>query len=79
MKIRRTVIEEKESKVFLYENRKEFFFLVALPDYHWSDIVTYEDSHGDILERMKQHFPMKLQPDTIESVASQIYQWTREM
>ncbi|MET3698218.1 YueH-like protein [Bacillus oleivorans] len=79
MKIRKTMIEEKEYKIFLYENKKEYFFLAAVPELAWSGIVQYEDSLEDLKQNLLETLHSNFSQENVELLARRIYQWTREM
>ncbi|HWO74927.1 MAG TPA: YueH family protein [Bacillus sp. (in: firmicutes)] len=79
MKIRKTMLDEKEYKIFLYENKKEYFFLAAVPDLAWSGIVRYEDSIEDVKQSVLETMKADLSEENTELLAVRIYQWTREM
>lgn len=73
------MIEEKEYKIFLYENKKEYFFLAAVPELAWSGIVQYEDSLEDLKQNLLETLHSNFSQENVELLARRIYQWTREM
>ena len=79
MKIRKTMLEGKEYKVFLYENKKEYFFLAAVPEIAWSGIIQYEDSLDAVKQNLIKTLDAELSQENLELLAVRIYQWTREM
>ncbi|KKB39150.1 YueH family protein [Bacillus thermotolerans] len=80
MKIRKTFIQSEEVKVFIYENKKEESFVVAVPFAEWSAFFTYEEAGEELLERLHLSLSRtKLDEETAKALAHRIYQWTREM
>lgn len=78
MKIRKSFAGGEERKVFIYENKKEEYFMVAIPDIGWSIGFTYEtDKLQEKLEDSLETSGMTVE-ETSE-IASRIYHWTREM
>lgn len=78
MKIRKSFAGGEERKVFIYENKKEESFMVAIPDIGWSIGFTYET------DKLQEKLADSLETSgmTVEEtseIASRIYHWTREM
>ncbi|MGD7022582.1 hypothetical protein FZC79_02750 [Rossellomorea vietnamensis] len=78
MKIRKSLAGGRERKVFIYENKKEEYFMVAIPDIGWSIDFTYET------DKLQEKLADSLETSgmTVEEtseIASGIYHWTREM
>ncbi|MGM0844358.1 MAG: YueH family protein [Bacillota bacterium] len=78
MKIRKSLTGGKERKVFIYENKKDEYFMVAVPDIGWSIDFTYET---DLLQKKLEGSLASFGMNTGEAseMASLIYNWTREM
>jgi hypothetical protein len=77
MKIRKSITEGKERAVYIYENKKEEYFMIAIPDINWSIMFTYE-------QEMKENLQMTLEKRGIDEeesliIANRIFQWTTEM
>jgi YueH-like protein len=77
MKIRKSITEGKERAVYIYENKKEEYFMIAIPDINWSIMFTYE-------QEMKENVQMTLEKRGIDEeesliIANRIFQWTTEM
>jgi hypothetical protein len=79
MKIRKTEINGNEVNIFIYENKKEDYFVVSIPDVEWSIFFTYEEEKEPLLSKMNHSLSTSLPANEAEVVAKQIYQWTREM
>ncbi|WP_240628641.1 YueH family protein [Bacillus salacetis] len=78
MKIRKSLAGGKERKVFIYENKKEEYFMVAVPDVGWSADFTYETENlKEILE--KSLYPAAGTMEEAGELAQRIFNWTREM
>ncbi|WP_226677620.1 YueH family protein [Rossellomorea aquimaris] len=77
MKIRKNFLEGLEQKVFIYENKKEEFFVIAVPDIQWSYSFTYEEEH--MQTKLMQSLKERIAPETAEILSSRILQWTTEM
>jgi YueH-like protein len=78
MKIRKTIVNQKETNVFVYENRKEEYTVVAIPDLEWSCLISYSETREEIVERLKESLAKGLH-ENVEELAERIYAWTREM
>jgi hypothetical protein len=79
MKIRKTEINGNEANIFIYENKKEDYFVVSIPEIEWSIFFTYEEEKELLLRKMNNSLSKSLSEKEAEEVAKRIYQWTREM
>ncbi|WP_338753775.1 YueH family protein [Bacillus sp. FJAT-52991] len=80
MKIRKTLLHDKEIKVYVYENKKEETFVVAVPTQEWSFSFTYENSgEGFVNQLSSSLMNTGLEEQPAEELARRIYQWTCEM
>ncbi|AVQ34538.1 hypothetical protein C7J88_10315 [Staphylococcus muscae] len=78
MKIRESHSEGYSAKVFIYENKKEDYFVVAVPDLHWS-IMIDDTLFGEALtEHLMMHLFNVLDEDEAEVLALRITQWVQE-
>ncbi|MGM0753533.1 MAG: YueH family protein [Bacillota bacterium] len=77
MKIRKNFLEGLEQKVYIYENKKEEFILIAVPDIQWSYSFTYEEE--DIQTKLFHSLQERVSEETASTLSSRIVQWTREM
>ncbi|MCC5804598.1 YueH family protein [Rossellomorea vietnamensis] len=77
MKIRKNFLEGLEQKVYIYENKKEEFFLIAVPSIEWSYSFLYgdEEFQSKLLHSLMERIPK----ETAETLSSRIVQWTTEM
>lgn len=82
MKIRKANIQfegERIEKVYLYENKKEEYTLVSVPDIEWSTVVTYEEDNQTLSERLHDSLNKYTHDEISRSLTSKIVQWVREM
>ncbi|KAB7707864.1 hypothetical protein F9802_03895 [Bacillus aerolatus] len=80
MKIRKTYLQDEEVKVFIYENKKEETFVIAVPFVEWSISFTYDEAGETLIERLISSLShSRLNSETAAEMAQRIYQWTREM
>ncbi|WP_019155824.1 YueH family protein [Robertmurraya massiliosenegalensis] len=77
MKIRKDFSNGQEQKVFIYENKKEEYILVAIPDINWSASFAYDE---DLIEDKLDKTLLKVvDKESASRISKKIYQWTREM
>ena len=79
MKIRKAILLEKETNVYLYENKKEEYTLVSIPNIEWSTLIPYEEETGLLKERLQQSLVKHVTPNEATSIALKVHQWVREM
>ncbi|MGE8206671.1 YueH family protein [Heyndrickxia sp. NPDC080065] len=79
MKIRKTMLNEFELNIFIYENKKDEFFVVAIPTIEWSTTYTYDDYGDELLEKLVASLKLIIDEQEAQNLAHRIYQWTREM
>ncbi|KIL73367.1 YueH family protein [Bacillus badius] len=80
MKIRKSYANGEETKVFIYENKKEETFVVAVPSIEWSNSFTYEETGEQLLKRLTVSLNgTALDEQAAAEMAQRIYQWTCEM
>ncbi|MGG6432286.1 YueH family protein [Anoxybacillus sp. D401a] len=80
MKIRKATIDEQSSQqnVYIYENKKEQYIVIAIPYLEWSAQVTYADL-ANIELRLQQSLANVLEKEYISPLAMKLAQWMREM
>ncbi|MFC4323485.1 YueH family protein [Litchfieldia salsa] len=79
MKIRKAMINETTESVFIYENKKEEYTLVAIPSIQWSTIIQYEEETAVIRDRVHRSLVKVLDEDTASLTTNKITHWVREM
>ncbi|MFI8686532.1 YueH family protein [Rossellomorea sp. NPDC077527] len=77
MKIRKNFLEGLEQKVYIYENKKEEFFVIAVPDIEWSYSFRYEED--SIQSKLVHSLKERVYEEAAVSLSSRIIQWTTEM
>lgn len=80
MKIRKTSILNKQEDLFIYENKKEEYFVVAVPVVEWSTYFTYDDGKDELVTRWSESLKDKVggEQQAME-LSLKIFGWTREM
>ena len=79
MKIRKSISEGYECKVFIYHNKKEEYTVISIPDLNWS-IQFEDDLYGESLEEHLVHSLFNLVDESLaRELALRINQWTIEM
>ncbi|MBM7647337.1 transcription antitermination factor NusA-like protein [Bacillus ectoiniformans] len=80
MKIRKTVLQDQEIKVYIYENKKEESFMVAVPAQEWSAAFSYEEMDAELVNKLNGSFLNRgLDEESASQIAWRINQWVREM
>ncbi|MBO8177824.1 MAG: YueH family protein [Bacillus sp. (in: Bacteria)] len=79
MKIRKIFMDNKEEKVFIYENKKEEYFMVAFPSAEWSIQFTYDEFGESLINKLIKSLTNRLNEEQAEALALRIDQWTKEM
>jgi YueH-like protein len=77
LKIRKNFLEGLEQKVYIYENKKDEFILIAVPDIRWSYSFTYDEDN--IQTKLLESLQERVSKGAAETLSSRIVQWTREM
>ncbi|MGV3043407.1 YueH family protein [Staphylococcus rostri] len=78
MKIRESHSENYSAKVFIYENKKEDYFVVAVPDLNWSILIDDEWFGEALTEHLMMHLFSVLDEEESEILALRITQWVQE-
>jgi hypothetical protein len=79
MKIRKALLLEKETNIYLYENKKEEYTLVAIPNIEWSTRIPYEEETSLLKERLRQSLEKQADQSDVLNLTLKILQWVREM
>jgi len=77
LKIRKIFLEGMEQKVYIYENKKDEFILIAVPDIQWSYSFTYDEDN--IQTKLLESLQGRVSKETAGTLSSRIVQWTSEM
>ncbi|UXR70136.1 MULTISPECIES: YueH family protein [unclassified Staphylococcus] len=78
MKIRESHSENYSAKVFIYENKKEDYFVVAVPDLNWSMMIDDQLFGEALTEHIVMHLFNVLDEQEAEVLALRITQWVQE-
>jgi YueH-like protein len=78
MKIRKTTVEGNQANVYIYENKKEEYTVVAVPSIHWSILIPYVEGREEIMKKIKETISIK-DVEVLDDLAEKIYFWVREM
>ena len=81
MKIRKAnVLDDRTvSNVYIYENKKEEYTVVAVPDIEWSFLVYYEEETETLKKRLHQSLAKLIATESVELLSNKILYWVREM
>lgn len=81
MKIRKANVEingQMITNVYVYENKKEEYTIVSIPEIEWSTLISYEDDHELLRKRLIESLEGKTGA-AAEQLTFKIIQWVREM
>jgi len=79
MKIRKATINENTENIFIYENKKEEYTVVAIPSIEWSTVIPYEEETISLKTRMLHSLVKRLEETQATNIGMKITQWVREM
>ncbi|WLR41264.1 YueH family protein [Bacillus carboniphilus] len=82
MKIRKANITFDDvniENVYIYENKKEEYTLVAIPQIQWSTIFDYNMSYEELYSELFQSIELRTSKKIAEQLAKKITYWSREM
>jgi hypothetical protein len=81
MKIRKAnILDEKAvTNVYIYENKKEEYRVVAIPDIEWSLLIRYEEGTEELEKRLLLSLSKILPNEKAEQLSRKILYWICEM
>ncbi len=79
LKIRKATIFNETKNIYLYENKKEEYTLVAVPSIEWSTIIPYEEELKPLKERTLTSISQRVDDITASDLTNKILHWVREM
>ncbi|MDX8366845.1 MULTISPECIES: YueH family protein [Bacillaceae] len=79
MKIRKAIINNQQEKIYLYENKKEEYTIIAIPIIEWSFKVDYEQDAETLKSILYSSLKSHTNADTSQDLTNKISQWVREM
>uniref|UniRef100_C5D7Y9 YueH-like protein n=1 Tax=Geobacillus sp. (strain WCH70) TaxID=471223 RepID=C5D7Y9_GEOSW len=81
MKIRKAVLfdERTSINVYIYENKKEEYIVVAIPDLEWSFLIRYEEETETLKERLVSSLTKAVPKEHVEMLVNKLLYWVHEM
>jgi len=81
VKIRKAnVLDERTTtNVYIYENRKEEYIVIAVPDLEWSYLVRYEEEIETLRTKLLVSLRKTVVNEQAEPFVDKLLYWTREM
>jgi hypothetical protein len=81
MKIRKAALfdERTPTNVYIYENKKEEYMVVAIPDLEWSFLIRYEEETETLKERLVSSLTKVVPKEHIEMLVNKLLYWVHEM
>lgn len=79
VKIRQSHSENVNCKVYIYENKKEEYLVISIPDLFWSIHVDYELYGDSLIEYLYIHLFNILDEEDANELAIRISHWTSEL
>lgn len=79
LKIRESHSDHYSAKVFIYQNKKEDYYVVSIPDLNWSILID-EALYGESLtEHLFVHLFNVIDEDEANTLALRITHWLQEV
>ncbi len=82
MKIRKANVRNENvviTNVYIYENKKEEFSMIAIPEIEWSTTIAYEEKREELHGRLVSSLTNRVEKETADELAWKIGQWVSEM
>jgi len=81
MKIRQTplVSGQAPAHVYIYENRKEEYIVLAIPALEWSFSFSYEEEAEAAAQRLEMSLQKRIDHERAAVLAAKLLGWAREM
>ncbi|WP_110114444.1 YueH family protein [Bacillus sp. CGMCC 1.16541] len=82
MKIRKANIRLEDKwieQVFVHENKKEEYTLIAIPDIEWATVISYEEDMDTCKDRLVSSLSKRVSEETAIELTNKINFWVREM
>ncbi|WP_078431269.1 YueH family protein [Metabacillus halosaccharovorans] len=82
MKIRKANVKNDNitiTNVYIYENKKEEYSLIAIPEIEWSTTISYEEKRDELYSRLITSLPKNTEQETADELARKVQQWVSEM
>lgn len=82
LKIRKANIKNENhdiTNVYIYENKKEEYSLIAIPEIEWSTTILYEEKRDELYKRLMTSLEKNVEQETADELARKVKQWVSEM
>ncbi|AEH48793.1 YueH family protein [Parageobacillus thermoglucosidasius] len=81
MKIRKAALldERTPTNVYIYENKKEEYIVVAIPDLEWSFLIRYDEETETLKERLASSLKKAAPQEHVETLVNKLLYWVHEM
>jgi hypothetical protein len=82
MKIRKANVQNGNdliTNVYIYENKKQEFSMVAIPELEWSTMIQYEEERELLKARLVDSLSKRVVEDLSAELANKIIHWVGEM
>ncbi|MBB6283676.1 YueH family protein [Geobacillus subterraneus] len=81
MKIRKTPLVDGQAPahVYIYENRKEEYIVLAIPALEWSFSFSYEEEAEAVAQRLEMSLHKRISHERAAMLAGRLLGWAREM
>lgn len=79
LKIRESHSEDYSAKVYIYQNKKEDYFIVSIPDLNWSILIDYTLYGESLTEHLFMHLFNVIDEDEAQRLALRITHWLQEV
>ncbi|MGM7722571.1 YueH family protein [Metabacillus sp. Hm71] len=82
MKIRKANVHNGNAfieNVYIYENKKQEFTMIAIPEIEWSTTVQYEEEREELKARLIASLSKNAAENTAEELAAKLIHWVGEM
>ncbi|MBU7595485.1 YueH family protein [Metabacillus halosaccharovorans] len=82
MKIRKANVKNDNisiTNVYIYENKKEEYSLISIPEIEWSTTISYEEKRDELYSRLITSLAKNTEQETADELARKVQQWVSEM
>ncbi|MBB5323892.1 hypothetical protein HNQ34_000984 [Anoxybacillus tepidamans] len=81
MKIRKANVLDGRTttNVYIYENKKEEYIVVAIPDIEWSFLVRYEEETELLQKKLFLSLEKAVSKEQAEQLVGKLLYWVHEM
>ena len=82
MKIRKANVyngNDLITNVYIYENKKQEYSMIAIPELEWSTTVQYEEDREILKSRLIQSLSKRASANTSDELAGKMIHWVGEM